>query len=106
MKSHKCLNICSYNPRTINDLNTHALDTMLYEISNIKWDIIGFSETKETKIESLDDSGYKIYLSSNDLSRSNGVAFLVNKSYIPAVEDYDPNSDRLAFLSMKGKFSC
>ena len=44
------MNICIYNTRTINDLNTDALDTMLYEIENINWDVIGFSETKIKKV--------------------------------------------------------
>ena len=40
------MNICTYNTRTINDLNTDALDTMLYEIENINWDVIGFFRNK------------------------------------------------------------
>ena len=54
-KSNQCLNMCTYNTHTINDLNVHARDTMLHEISDMNWDIIGLSETKEkeTKIEPL-----------------------------------------------------
>ena len=106
-KSNKIMNICTYNPRTINDLNTHALDTMLYEIENINWDIIGFSETKEkeSKIVSMDGNGFKLFLSGNDTSRSNGVGFLVNKTLASLVEDYQPISDRLAMLTVKTKFS-
>ena len=106
-KSNKIMNICTYNPRTINDLNTHALDTMLYEIENINWDIIGFSETKEkeSKIVSMDGNGFKLFLSGNGTSRSNGVGFLVNKTLASLVEDYQPISDRLAMLTVKTKFS-
>ena len=41
---------------------------MLYEIENINWDIIGFSETKEkeSKIVSMDGKGFKLFLSGND----------------------------------------
>ena len=106
-KSNRIMNICTYNPRTINDLNTHALDTMLYEIEKINWDIIGFSETKEkeSKIVSMDESGFKLFLSGNDISRSNGVGFLVNKSFASLVDDYQPISDRLAVLTLQSKFS-
>ena len=81
--------------------------TMLYEIENIIWDVICFSETKvkESKIELLDEHGYKLFLSGNDTSRSNGVGFLVNKSYVPLIDDYQAISDRLAVLTLKTKFS-
>ena len=66
----KTFNICTYNTRTINDLNHEALETMLYEIQDINWGIIGLSETKmkESKIEILENSG-------NEISRLHGVGF-------------------------------
>ena len=81
-KSKRTFNICTYNPRTINDLNSHSLDTMLHELNNINWDIIGFSETKakESKIEIHEATGHKLFFSSNETSKSNGVGFLVNKT--------------------------
>ena len=105
-KSNQCLNVCTYNTRTINDLNVHARDTMLHEISDINWDVIGLSETKEkeTKIEPL-ECGNQLFLSGNNTSRSNGVGFLVKKSLVSTVDEFDPISDRLAVLSIKGKFS-
>ena len=79
----------------------------MYELENVNWSVIGLSETKvkETKIESLQETGCKLFLSGNDISRSNGVGFLVSKSYVPFVDDYEPISDRLSLLSLKGKFS-
>ena len=106
-KSNITMNICSYNPRTINDRNSHALDTMLQEISNVNWDIVGLSETKtkECKIEIIEGQGHKLFLSGNNTSRSNGVGFLIKKTHVPLVENYEPISDRLAILSLKGKFT-
>ena len=80
---------------------------MLCEIENINWDIIGFSETKEkeSKIVSMDGNGFKLFLSGNDTSRSNGVGFLVNKTLASLVEDYQPISDILVMLTVKTKFS-
>ena len=105
-KSNYCMNICTYNPRTISDLNTNNRDIMLEEINKIKWDVIGLSETKvkETGVEPL-DSGHRFYLSGNGKSRSNGVGFLVKKSLVSTVDKWYPISDRLAVLSIKGKFS-
>ena len=72
----------AYNTRTINDLNTNARNTMLQEIENLNWCVIGFSETKkkENKIELLGVE-HKVFFYSNDIVRSNGVGFLVNKRF-------------------------
>ena len=80
---------------------------MLHELNNINWEIIGFSETKvkESKIEIHEATGHKLFFSSNETSRSNGVGFLVNKPCLPLLQDYQPISDRLALLTLKGKFS-
>ena len=80
---------------------------MLQELENVKWDIVGLAETKmkESKIEILEDSGHQIFFSGNEISTSHGVGFLVNKLLVPFIDDYDPISDRLATLKLKGKFS-
>ena len=101
------LNICTYNTRTVNDLNTDARAIMLEELKDIKWDVVGMSETKmkDSDIQTIEESGDRIYFSGNNVSRSNGVGFLVKKYLIPNVEVYDPISDRLAVLTLKGKFA-
>ena len=80
---------------------------MLYEIEIINWDIIGFSETKEEeiKIVCMNGNGFKLFLSGDDTSRSNGVGLLVNKTLTLLVEEYQPISDRLVMLTVKTKFS-
>ena len=102
----KDINICTYNPRTINDINPHALDTLLYEIQDLNWDIIGLAETKvkESRITSVEE-GHKLFLSGNNVSRSNEVGFFIHKSLVHLIDDYKPISDRLAILSLKTKFS-
>ena len=93
-KTNRIINICTYNTRTINDLNTDARDAMLQELENVNWDVIGFSEMKEkdNKIELL-DVGHKIFFSSNGTTRSNGGGFLVNKRFASLIEDYRPLSE-------------
>ena len=60
---------------------------------------------KETKIESIEESGCQLFLSGNDISRSNGVVILVSKPFVPLVDDYEAISDRLSVMSLKGTFS-
>ena len=106
-KTKRIFNICTYNPRTINDLNSHALENLIHEINKVNWDIIGLSETKvkESKIEIHEPTGHKLFFSGNETSRSNGVGFLVNKTCVPLIDSYESISDRLAVLSLRGKFS-
>ena len=65
------------------------------EIKRINWDIIGFAETKEkvSKIVSMDEEGFKLFMSGNDVARSNGVGFLVNRSLAPLVDDYGSDTN-------------
>jgi len=39
-KTNKIVNICSYNTRTINDLNSDVFDTMIHELDNVTWSIV------------------------------------------------------------------
>ena len=73
---NQIMNICTYNTRTINDLNTGT-------------------------IESLDNHGHRLFLSGNETSRS---GFLVKNNHVPLIENYEPISDRLAVLPLKTKF--
>jgi len=49
-KTNKIVNICSYNTNTINDLNSDVFDTMIHELENVNWSIVGLAETKERDI--------------------------------------------------------
>jgi len=44
------VNICTYNTRTINNLHSDAFDTMIHELENVNWSIVGLAETKERDI--------------------------------------------------------
>ena len=101
---HKSLRVCTYNPQSISDLQQEDFDTMLVELESMKWDVVGLSATqiKETKIEVL-PSGHFFFNSGNNLTRTNGVGFLVHKSLSPFISDYDDISDRLATLTLQGK---
>ena len=44
--TNKYLNVCTYNPQSISDLNREDLDVMLVELENMKWDVIGISASQ------------------------------------------------------------
>ena len=100
----KHLQICTYNPQSISDLNREDLDVMLLELEKMKWDVLGISasQIKESSVEIL-PSGHYLFNSGNETSRSNGTGFLIHKSVSPFISDYQGISDRLAMLSLQGK---
>ncbi len=106
-KQNHILNVATYNTRTISDVSPENLEIIIHELETINWSVIGLSETKvkESKIETLEGSKHRIFLSGNNQSRSNGVGFLVHKKYVPLITDYKPQSDRLTSLTIKDKFS-
>ena len=79
----KQMYVCSYNTRTLND---GGLDTLIEEIDNIKWSIIGLAETKlKTSEITTCKNGHMLYASGNDTKKSNGVGFLIHKSLANSV---------------------
>ena len=95
----KMLHVCTYNPQSISDLNRQDLDIMLVELENVKWHILGLSATqiKESNIEIL-PNGHHLFNSGNGVSRSNGIGFLVHRSIVPRISDYDGISDHLVTM--------
>ena len=96
--------ICTYNTRTINDLNLDSRDILLQEIKSIKWDVIGLCETKikNSDMEDL-EGGHRIYSSGNEESRSNGFGFLVDCHLVPLVIDYQGIFNCIALLTLQGE---
>ena len=85
--TNKSLQICTYNPQSISDLNKEDLDVMLVELENMNWDVLGLSasQIKDSSIEILPSCNHLLFNSGNENSRSNGVGFLVNKNIASSV---------------------
>ena len=97
----KQMYVCSYNTRTLND---GGLDTLIEEIDNIKWSIIGLAETKlKTSEITTCKNGHMLYASGNDTKKSNGVGFLIHKSLANSVTGYQGFNDRLAYITIQAK---
>lgn len=85
----KTISICSYNTRTINNINEDNRDIMGQELSSVKWDVVRLSETKIKETEIFTHkSGHHFYryTSGNGSNHSSRVGFLVNKSIIDTVK--------------------
>ena len=61
--TNKTLQICTYNPQSISDLNEEDLDIMLVELQSMNWDVLGLSATqiKESSIEVLTSCGHLLF---------------------------------------------
>ena len=70
----------------------------------MKWDILllSASQIKAFNNEVL-SCGHHLFNSGNEISRSNGPGFLVNKNISSYVCDYQGLSDRFDILSLRGK---
>ena len=101
IKRNSYLHLGTYNTRTINDEN---LDILLFELNNIKWDIIGLAETKvkESDITILEGKGHKLFTSGNGETKRNGTGFLVHTNIVDSVVGSDEISDRLSILKLQG----
>lgn len=65
--------------------------------------VVWFSENKmkECKIETNENTNYKLFFLSIDISTSNTFGFLVNGVFLLWTNNYEPISDRITVLSFK-----
>ena len=94
------MHVGTYNART---LNGTALDHFLFELSNMKWQIVGLCETKIPETVRIRQDDGTILLNSGNESgkKENGVGFLIHKSHVENIVDFDPISDRIAVLKIR-----
>ena len=95
------LKIYTYNTRSIAE--DHKLDQLLMELDNIKWHIVGISETHrmEEELIQLKVSNHLFYNKGRDDTKRSGVGFLVNKNIAGNIISFNSISDRVAWLKVK-----
>ena len=73
------------------------------ELDNIKWHIVGISETHrmEEELIQLKVSNNLFYNKGRDDSKRSGVGFLVNKNIAGNIISFNSISDRVAWLKIK-----
>lgn len=99
-KKTKELWIGTYNVRTLREDN--RIDELEHELQNIKWDIIGLSETKR-KGEAwiVLESGNVLLYKGNENESVNGVGFIVRKEQADRITSFSTISDRVAYITIQ-----
>jgi exonuclease III len=64
-------------------------------------DILGISELKWTGKGHFSLVRYKVYYSGHETKRLNGVAIMVAKKMVEAVQEYKPISDRIIYIQIR-----
>ena len=76
------------------------LAELLFELANMRWDIILFSETRApTQITDL-ENGHRLYNSYGD-NLGSGAGILINSKLVPNILGYDFISDRIVCVTMR-----
>ena len=90
------MGIYTYNVRTLAE--DHKLDSLVEELKNISWDIVGLSEVRrvEEKLVQLQDSHHLFFYRGREKERSSGVGFLINREIAGNVVKFISISDRVA----------
>ena len=108
--SHQ-LNVLTYNTRT---LDREHLDNFLAELEpnpnghQLKWDIIGLSETKlHGKFTEVVANKHVLYNSGlpETERRTRGVGFLLNARYASSVLEFNSLSERVCLIKLKSKYN-
>ena len=94
------IHIGTYNVRTL--LGERRLLELEEEIRNIKWDIIGLSETRRAGESATQlASGNMLYISGKRISGQSGVGFLINRNMSSNVVNFKAVSDRVAIVIIR-----
>lgn len=107
----RLFNICTYNTRTLYEEHFDNLVEELEPIdgkSQIKWDIIGLSETKlKDSFNTSTQYSHVFFNSGVDpaANRRDGVGFLVHKELEKCVSAFNNFSERMCSIKLRKKFN-
>ena len=98
---NKAMKIYTYNVRTLSE--DHRLESLLEELENINWDIVGLSEVRrqQEKLVELQDSHHLFYYRGKESEKSSGVGFLINREIAGNVVKFSSVSDRVAWIVIR-----
>ena len=97
----KKLNIYTYNVRSLAE--DHKLDSLIIELENVNWDIVGISEVhrKGEKLVQLQESNHLFYHKGKENGKFGGVGFLINQKLAGNILKFSSVSDRIAWIEIK-----
>ena len=94
------INLGTYNVRTLRD--NESIHKLEHELSKVKWDVIGISETRrkgENKIQLK--SGNIIYWKGHDDRSESGVGFLINKEIVGNIINFKAINERIITITIR-----
>ena len=104
------INICTYNTRTIR--TDESLESLLDELKDFKWDIIGLAETKREGESTIElPGGIWLYNhgKTEDNKKAKGIGFLIHQKFKNYIEEIKSYSNRVIALKVRltgGQFLC
>jgi len=94
------LRVGTWNVRSLYE---GKMEVILREMMRTNISLLGLSEVRWTGGGHFTSGEYRIYFSGNETSRANGVAVVCHKSVAACVMGYDPVSDRIMTIRVRGK---
>jgi exonuclease III len=102
MSGHRNINICTYNTRTLR--TEESLESLLDELRDFKWDIIGLCETKR-KGEGITELKGGAWLYNNGKTEDNtdakGIGFLIHPKFTDYIKEIKCYSNRVIALQVQ-----
>ena len=97
----KKMKVYTYNVRTLSE--DHKLESLVEELENISWDIVGLSEVRreQEKLVELQGSHHLFYYRGKENGKSSGVGFLINREIAGNIVKCDSVSDRVAWIVIR-----
>ena len=95
------MKVYTYNVRTLSE--DHKLESLMEELENISWGIIGLSEVRreQERLVQLQGSHHLFYYRGKENEKLNGVGFLINREIAGNIVKYDSVSDRVAWIVIR-----
>ena len=83
-------------------ISNDRLDELIIEVEDIKWDILLLNETwRDEPHEYLILREGHLFAASGGVPGARGVAFLINKRWIPWIQCFVPIDERLAYINLQ-----
>jgi exonuclease III len=92
----------TWNVRTL--ASPGALESLIRELAHYGVNITAIQETKLKNNKTLSLLKHSVYLSNSGNARAPGVGYIVDAKWTAAVIDWNPVSERICVLRVRGKF--
>ncbi|XP_072041043.1 craniofacial development protein 2-like [Amphiura filiformis] len=102
MSGQRSINICTYNTRTLR--TEESLESLIDELRDLKWDIIGLSETKRAG-EGIEELKGGVWLYNHGKTEDNrnakGIGFMIHPKFKDYIREIKYYSNRVVSLDVQ-----